>query len=169
MLELVLFYIFATVAVVSAILMITRRNPIMSVLYLIANFFALAGMYLLLHAQFLAIIQIIVYAGAIMVLFLFVIMLLNVGDEQQLKEKLGYQKFIAVGFSVGFALEILYLVQTSTGDQYFEQSPLAAEIGTVEFIGKQLFTKYLFPFEITSILLLAAIVGAIVLAKKRFP
>src|SRR3972149_7890030 len=104
------FYLLSVVALVSAILMITRRSPVVSVLYLILNFFSLAGLYLTLNAQFIAVIQIIVYAGAIMVLFLFVVMLLRLGDEAQLTETLNYRKLIAIGLAIALFLEIAYII-----------------------------------------------------------
>jgi NADH-quinone oxidoreductase subunit J len=167
-LESFFFYLLATLALVSAVLMITRRSPIASVLYLILNFFSLAGLYLTLKAQFIAVIQIIVYAGAIMVLFLFVVMLLRLGDEAAFREKLSYRKLIAVGLSVALFFEIGYIVTLHRGEDFSVQASSAATMGTVESIGTELFTNYLFPFEVTSIILLAAIVGAVVLAKRRF-
>lgn len=165
--ETIFVYSLGAVAVASALLMVTRRNPVMGAIFLILNFFCLAGFYLTLHAQFIAIVQIIVYAGAIMVLFLFVIMLLNLGNEDQLREKIGWKKFVAIGLGVALAVEILSIVGYQSR-LIPVQSPRAVEIGTVEGIGKVLFSEYLFPFEVTSLLLLAAIVGAIVLAKKKF-
>ncbi|MGB9773360.1 MAG: NADH-quinone oxidoreductase subunit J [Bacteroidota bacterium] len=166
-LEQILFFALAFIAVASALLVVTRRNPVVSVIYLVVNFFALAGLYLILSAQFIAAIQIIVYAGAIMVLFLFVIMLLNLGDEQKLTEHLNYRKAIGVVFVVALATEIVSVFFLKAGSGLYQQSPKAANIGTAEGVGRALFTKFFFPFEITSILLVAAIVGAIVLAKKR--
>ena len=154
------------VAVASALLMVTRRNPVISAIYLIVNFFCIAGMYLTLHAQFLAIVQIIVYAGAIMVLFLFVIMLLNLSNEEQLRDKIGWKKIVAIGVSIALALEVLIIVGAQTGLMPIVAEK-AVEIGTVENIGMVLFSEFLYPFEATSLLLIAAIVGAIILAKKR--
>ncbi|HCA81511.1 MAG TPA: NADH-quinone oxidoreductase subunit J, partial [Bacteroidetes bacterium] len=91
-LETVLFYFLGAISIGSALMMVTRRSPVIAALYLILNFFALGGLYLTLHAQFIAFIQILVYAGAIMVLFLFVIMLLNLGDEKKMTEKISYKK-----------------------------------------------------------------------------
>jgi NADH-quinone oxidoreductase subunit J len=163
----VFFFLLATVALVSAVLMITRRNPVVSVLYLILNFFALAGLYLTLNAQFIAVIQVIVYAGAIMVLFLFVVMLLRLGDEKQLAEKVTFRKLAAIGLGVALFLEIAYIIGFQTNERYSVQATNAVSIGTVEAIGTELFTRYLFAFEVTSIILLAAIVGAVVLAKRH--
>ncbi len=165
--EAILFYILSVGAIASAILVVTRRSPVISALYLIVNFFCLAGLYLTLHAQFIAVIQIIVYAGAIMVLFVFVIMLLNLGDERKLIDGLSYKKIVAVGLSAGLLTELIYILGTSWNILPPPNYDRATEIGTVEYIGHQLFTAYLFPFEVTSILLLVAIVGAIVLAKRK--
>jgi NADH-quinone oxidoreductase subunit J len=166
-LELIVFDIFAVVGVMSALLVVTRRNPIVSALWLIVNFFCLSGLYLTLHAQFIAVIQILVYAGAIMVLFVFVIMLLNLGDERRLRDALSWKKVVAAGFSFGVLMELIYAFMIQ-GQQYPFDAIKATNIGTVEYIGSQLFTKFLFPFEITSLLLTAAIIGAVVLAKKKF-
>lgn len=166
-LETILFYTLSVVSVGSALMMVTRRSPVMSALYLILNFFSLAGLYLTLHAQFIAVIQILVYAGAIMVLFLFVIMLLNLGDEKKLTEKISYKKITAAGLSFGLLMELLYSVGVANSDLPLTHIERATEIGTVEYVGRALFTDFLFPFEITSILLLAAIIGAVVLAKKK--
>ncbi|MFH0992092.1 MAG: NADH-quinone oxidoreductase subunit J [bacterium] len=166
-LDSILFYLLGAVAIGSALMMITRRNPVLSALYLILNFFALAGLYLTLHAQFIAIIQILVYAGAIMVLFLFVIMLLNLGDEASLRSKLTRVNMFAIALSGALILELLYIFGYSMNTPAASLSPNALEIGTIEYIGKQLFTTFLFPFEVTSILLLAAIVGAVIMAKKK--
>jgi NADH-quinone oxidoreductase subunit J len=164
--EIIVFLLIAAAAIASAVFMITRRNPIQSVLFLIVNFFCLALLYLVLRAQFIAIIQILVYAGAIMVLFLFVIMLLNLGDERLLAEHTRYKKLVAWILSLAVLAEVL----AGLGFPRYSAapSPAAADIGTVEFIGKSLYTDYLFPFEVTSLLLLAAMVGVIVLAKKKF-
>ena len=145
-------------------MVILQRNPIMSAISLIANFFCIALLYLLLHAQLLAVLQIVVYTGAIMVLVVFVIMLLNLGDEARLTEKFDVRKIAGVVLATGFLLEMLYLFAART-----PQAPPTApaqEIGTVEAMGSAIFTRFLLPFEITSLLLLAAIVGAVVLAKK---
>ena len=166
-LESIVFYSLAVVSVGSALLMVTRRNPVIAALYLILNFFCLAGLYLTLQAQFIAVIHILVYAGAIMVLFLFVIMLLNLGDERKLSDAISPKKIIAGGLSLALLLELLYIFATGTQRLPVYNADQALQVGTVEYIGKQLFTKFLFPFEVTSILLLAAIIGAILLAKKK--
>ncbi len=166
-LESVLFYVLGSVAVGSALLVVTRRNPVMSVLCLILNFFCLAGLYLTLRAQFIAVIQIIVYAGAIMVLFLFVIMLLNLGDERKLTDGLSWKKILTGGMAFALLAEVTVILTGYANPAVVPLSARAEEVGTVEFIGTQLFTKFQFPFEVTSLLLTAAIVGAVVLAKKK--
>jgi len=165
--EQVVFYGLAAVTVFSAIMMLLQRNPVNSALFLILNFFCLGGLYLTLNAQFIAIVHVLVYAGAIMVLILFVIMLLNLGDDKRLREHLGLRMYFGIAFSVALLVELLYILGFSSANNYTQQSPAAVEIGTVEYIGKVLFTKFLFPFEITSFLLLVAIVGAVILAKKK--
>ena len=170
--ELIVFLVLAAVAVLSGILMITRANPVNSALFLILNFISLAGIYLTLQAQFVAIIQILVYAGAIMVLVLFVIMLLNLEDEAPLRETLTkrhYASLLLALITLGLIIEVIAWKGSSAIDGMTQMSPEAASIGTVEHIGIVLFNSYVFPFELTSILLLAAMIGAVVLAKKRFP
>jgi len=146
---------------------VTRRNPVMSVLALILNFFCLAGLYLTLNAQFIAVIQIIVYAGAIMVLFLFVVMLLNLKDERALMEGLSARKIVGAGLVFGLLAQVVYIILSASDGFPVKNESLAISTGTVEVIGVQLFTAFLFPFEITSLLLTAAVVGAVLLAKKK--
>lgn len=165
--ETVLFALLGTVFVASALMVITRRSPVHAVLYLILNFFSLAGLYLTLQAQFIAVIQIIVYAGAIMVLFLFVIMLLNLKDEEKLIEKLSIRKLIAVGLGAAVLLELVYILWFQRPAETVRDVARAAELGTAAAIGRALFSDFLFPFEVTSVVLIVAIIGAIVLAKKR--
>jgi NADH-quinone oxidoreductase subunit J len=166
--EMILFLVVAAVAVLSALMMITRRNPVQSVLFLIVNFFCLAVLYLVLHAQFIAVIQILVYAGAIMVLFLFVIMLLNVGDEHAPPNGPFRRKILGFVLAAVVLVQILLGTQMPAGVVPSGLSKAAAEMGTVEFVGRSLYTDYLLPFEITSLVLLAAMVGVLVLAKKNF-
>ncbi|RCK76514.1 MAG: NADH-ubiquinone oxidoreductase chain J [Ignavibacteriae bacterium] len=163
----VVFFVLSGAAILSAILVITRRSPIMSVVFLIANFIILAIIYLTLYAQFIAVIQIIVYAGAIMVLFLFVIMLLNLAKDEQLKEELTYRKRVGIGLVVVLVVQLGVGLFVSVGKHPDKLAANAEKLGTVESIGKILFTEYLLPFEITSILLLVGLIGAVVLAKKR--
>ncbi len=148
--------------------MVLQKNPVMSAIFLIGNFFCLALLYLLLRAQLLAVLQIVVYTGAIMVLVVFVIMLLNLGDETRLSEQFDVKKIVGVVLVCGFLLEVLYIVNgREAGSQHAALHPDAGTIGTVESMGTALFGRFLLPFEITSLLLLAAIVGAVVLARRR--
>jgi NADH-quinone oxidoreductase subunit J len=164
--EPLLFFFFAAFAVTSAVLMILQRNPVMSALLLIANFFCLAALYLLLRAQLLAVLQVIVYAGAIMVLVVFVIMLLNLGDEDQLTERFNVKKVLGVVFVFGLLLELVVVFALPRSVSAAPSGQGGADVGTVESMGAALFGKFLLPFELTSVLLLAAIVGAVILAKK---
>ena len=148
--------------------MITRRSPISSALFLILNFFTVSGLYLLLRAQFIAIIQVLVYMGAIMVLFLFVIMLLNLQDESKLTEKFSYKKITAVLLSIFLLCLLGFTIYFGFEGKFKTMSDKALTLGTAETLGAELFTNYSFPFELASFLLLAAIVGAVVLAKKKF-
>jgi NADH-quinone oxidoreductase subunit J len=164
----ILFFLFAGLAVAAAVLMVSHKNPVYSAIFLIITLFALAGLYFLLGAQFLSVVQVIVYAGAIMVLFLFVIMLLNLGDEARLP--LG--RSLQIGFGLAFALILLVqlLVILAAGARLF--GPLTGQtpaFGGVENLGKALFSQYLYPFEIASVLLLTGIVGAIILGSKKLP
>lgn len=166
--EILIFVLLAVGAVVSAIMMVVQRNPLMSAIYLIANFFCLAALYLLLRAQLLAVLEIVVYAGAIMVLVVFVIMLLNLGAESKLAERLNLKTVVGVALVAGLLLELLYVVLGSgAGEDRAVASEVAAGVGTVESMGAALFGQFLLPFEITSLLLLAAVVGAVILAKKH--
>ena len=149
-------------------MMITRRSPITSALYLIVNFFSVSAIYLMLRSQFVAIIQVVVYAGAIMVLFLFVIMLLNLQDESKLTENFSFKKITAILLSL-----LLFSVLGITTffrfmGKFKAMSPNAELNGTIEAVGKELYTTFSFPFELVSFILLAAIVGALVLAQKKF-
>jgi len=165
----ILFYVFAAVAVGASLLVIAQRNPIYSVLLLIASFGALSGLYVMLEAPFVAVIQIVVYAGAIMVLFLFVVMLLNAPHEETEADErrhillrsgpLRFGAFLAVVLAseLGWAL-------TQGG----ESGAFAGGATTsVAAIGRSLFTDYAFAFEVTSVLILVAMVGAVVLAHRE--
>jgi NADH-quinone oxidoreductase subunit J len=166
--ESLVFFFLAAFAVTTAVLMVLQKSPLVSAIYLIANFFALAALYLLLRAQLLAVLQIVVYTGAIMVLVVFVIMLLNLGDEARPHARTALRTWVAVVLGAGFLSEIAYALFSSAwpgGAKPF--SPSAESLGTVESMGGALFGKFLLPFEITSLLLLVAILGAVLLAKKK--
>jgi len=167
-LESVLFYGLGALAVFSAIMMISRKSPINSALFLILNFFTVSGIYLLLRAQFIAIIQVLVYMGAIMVLFLFVIMLLNLNDKENLKEIMGFKKLTALLLSILLMCLLGFTMYAGFYGKYGQMHENALAMGTAESLGKELTTNYSLPFELASFLLLAGIIGAVVLAKKKF-
>lgn len=161
-----IFVLLAGMAIGAAISMVAQRNPLYSAISLIGVFVALAGLYLTLAAPFIAAVQIIVYAGAIMVLVVFVIMLLNVEEEEHRPLRLGFLLPSAIGLaSLLFALAafIIYFVGASP---YEPPDPTTSNVGLTSSIGAGLFTSYLLPFEITSILILMAIVGAMTLARR---
>lgn len=167
--EALIFYSLAAVMVVSSLMVILRKNPVHSALFLILTFFCLAGIFLQLNAEFIAAVQVIVYAGAIMVLFLFVIMLLNVEREAAAGGGRRLQKFCALLLCliVANALVAASGMSVFTGARGAYPPEKVAAVGNSALIGKALFTDFLLPFEITSVLLLAAIIGAVVLAKKK--
>ena len=165
----IIFLYFAVAIVALSLLTITRRNPVYSVLYLLLMFFHVAGLYVMLNAEFLAAIQIIVYAGAILVLYLFVLMLLNVP-----KEELGFRghrhwPLFAI-FGVGVGLEFLALAALAAYRAPMGPYSIDAvkSVGNAKVVGLVLYTEYLFPFEVASVVLLVAMVGAILLTKRRF-
>jgi len=167
-----LFYLFAVVAVVGSLLVIAQRNPIYSVLLLIASFGALSGLYVLLDAPFVAVIQIIVYAGAIMVLFLFVVMLLNAPREETLSDEAARPRRRPAAMRFGAALSVALIVELvwalTKGGGESGAFP-GASVASVRAIGRTLFTDYAFPFEVTSVLILVAMIGAVVLARREPP
>lgn len=167
--QLILFIVLAAVAAVTSVMMITRKNAVISAVFLVLNFFSLAGLYLLLNAQFIAVVQVIVYAGAIMVLFLFVLMLLNTETEHKLFiDKRGI-KFFAILVSVFVFVEIAFLIfRGAPSRSLLPNETASVNSGTIQAIGYQLYTNYIIPFEIAGFLLLAATIGAMVLAKKKF-
>ena len=163
MAEFVIFFFFAAVAVVFALVVVLHRNPVVGALSLVASFFALAVMYVLLEAPFLAALQVIVYAGAIMVLFLFVIMLLNLQhvaepNTRPMQQFAGYTSCAFLGIGL-----VYYLLKYGI----FAELPPAGFRADARAIGTAMFEQYVFPFEMVSILLLAAIVGALVLSGGR--
>ncbi len=167
--EPVAFYIFAAIAILCSLGVIGQGNPMHSVMLLIASFGALAGLYILLDAPFTAVTQIIIYAGAIMVLFLFVVMLLNVPREEPmpLTGALGPAGLKAGAvLSVVLAAEVVWAL-SRLGPTWFSQDADAASVGSVARIGNALFTQHAFAFEATSILILVAMVGAVVLARRE--
>jgi len=160
--EAVLFILFGAIAVCGAIMVVTRKHPMASALYLILTLFAVAALFVLRQAHFLAAIQVIVYAGAVVVLFVFVIMLINVPEDRLPVERATTTRVLGVIAAGFFVLESAVLAR-----RYWMPKGPAAEVGTVEAVGRALFTDYLLAFEITSVLLLAAVIGAIALAKRK--
>jgi len=166
--EAVLFWCFAVGTVVSAALVITQRNPVASAMSLVSTFFFLAGIYVLLWAHTVAVLQVLVYAGAIMVLFLFVIMLLSLTDTGPImrwspSRVAGVLAVVGVGFGLVSAFRALPEEALS----WTNDPSRVAQFGTVKQLGAVLYTQWLFPFEAVSLLLLVAIVGAVVVAKPK--
>ena len=159
----ILFWFVSAIAVGCAIGVIMSRNPINSVIFIILTFFAISGHYLLMNAQFLAIVNIIVYAGAIMVLFLFVIMLMNLNADVEPQK--GQLVQIAGAVSGGALFLVLIATTRTVAAEYVNRTP--TDIGLISYLGKVLFTKYVLPFEISSVLFLSAMIGAIVIGKKE--
>lgn len=163
--EKTLFLLFAVVAVAAAVNLIVQRNPLYSALSLIGTLASLSALYVMLQAQFLAAMQIVVYAGAIMVLFIFVIMLLNEPKGRPSVEKQRWLRYLGVPFAALMLAEAFYILD---GIPRIPSPGAASQaVGTTSSIGKALFTDYLLPFEVTSVLILMAVVGAMVLARRE--
>ncbi len=167
MLPKVFFAYFSVVITILSLLVITRKNPVHSILFMLGLFFHIAGLYLFLNAEFIAALQVIVYAGAILVLFLFVVMMLNLREEMLERRYIG-------AWPVGVLLAVTILITLFSALKAIPKGPagiygieaIKSETHTAA-LGKVLYTEYLFPFEVASVVLLVAIIGAIVLAKKR--
>jgi NADH-quinone oxidoreductase subunit J len=161
----ILFWFLTLMALGSALMVISSKNPVYSVLFLIATFFAISGHYILLNAQFLAVVNLIVYAGAIMVLFLFVIMLMNLNTETE-PQKNKWLKF--AGFIAGGCLLLVLVAALKDADTKSTMVVIKdGDNGLIQNLGKTLFNEYVVPFEISSVLFLSAMVGAVVLGKKE--
>lgn len=162
-----IFYALALISIISALMVVFSRNPIHSVLYLVVCFFSIAGHYLLLNAQFLAVVHVIIYAGAIMVLFLFTIMLLNLNRESE-PNKPNIIKFASVISGSLLALVLVAaLLQAEKLSLPASSHPSLHNIGMVKELGHALFNEYLLPFEISSVLFLSAMVGVVLISKKE--
>jgi NADH-quinone oxidoreductase subunit J len=160
----ILFWFLTALALGSALMVVFSKNPVHSVLWLIAVFFAISGHYILLNAQFLAVVNLIVYAGAIMVLFLFVIMLMNLNAEAEPRKN---RWLLYAGWLAGFMLMLVIvasLKEAETRDQLALMN--GGDIGLIKHLGRVLFSEYVLPFEISSVLFLSAMVGAVVIGKK---
>ncbi len=160
----IIFLLLSVMAVGSALMMITSKNPVNSVLWLIVVFFAISGHYILLNAQFLAIVNIIVYAGAIMVLFLFVVMLMNLNAET---EPIKNRRLQLIGVTSGGALMLIIISAVSKIDVEQLVQINAGDSGLIKVLGMNLFKNYVLPFEISSVLFLSAMIGAVVIGKKE--
>jgi NADH-quinone oxidoreductase subunit J len=170
--EALLFYVFGAVSVLGSLFVVGQRNPIYSVLAIILSFFGLAGLYVLLEAPFVAVVQIIIYAGAIMVLFLFTVMLLNVPREDAAEWDRRHPLYRPGAVRLGAVLALLMAAQlywalsraiggsAGVGEQ-------AAGVSSVRDLGRVLFTDYMFAFEVTSILIIAAMIGAVIMARRH--
>jgi NADH-quinone oxidoreductase subunit J len=170
--EQLLFYAFAATAIAGSLLVVGQRNPVYSVLAIIGSFFGLSGLYVLLEAPFVAVVQIIIYAGAIMVLFLFVVMLLNVPREDAAEWDRAHPLYRPGPMRLGSALAVALIIELAWA---LWRAPggrtgiadAAPAVSSVRDLGRVLFTDYMFAFEVTSILIIAAMVGAVVLARKH--
>ena len=162
--EMVIFWIFAVPLIVSAVGVLVARNPVNAAMNLVVAFFFLAGIYVLLTAHMLAFLQVLVYAGAIMVLFVFVIMLLTTADDEFRRTRWKAMQAVGVVGAAG-VLSVVWVAIRQLGE--LPMRPVGPDFGTVKAVGRILFTQYLLPFEVTSLLLLVAIVGAVVVAKQR--
>lgn len=168
LIDTLLFYAFAILTLGGALLTITRRNAIHSAIALICSLLGVAGLYLLQHAEFLFAVQIILYVGGIMLLFLFVIMLVNLDDAAKQRQ---FNRGWAVGLAAtaAVAAELAYFFYKGRAELHIAEiaSPVTAAIGNTEALADSLFSEYLLPFEIASLLLLVAVVGSVLMAKKR--
>ena len=162
----IMFWFLSLLALGGAVMVVTSKRPVYSILYLILTFFAISGHYILLNAQFLAIVNIIVYAGAIMVLFLFVVMLMNLNADSEPHQKNKWLLYIG-GIAGGSLLLVIVaaLRQTVATTQLVQLNN--GEVGLIKNLGMKLFTDYVFPFEISSVLFLSAMIGAVVISKKE--
>ncbi len=162
----ILFYFFSALAIVSAILMVTRRNIVHGAVFLITTLLATAGVFLLLQAEFLFVVQIILYVGGIMVLFVFVIMLVNL-DVALRQVQFNRQKYVAVLLSLVLAAQVFFALWIARNGVNLTNSASTMPVRNTEAIGDAIFQHYMLPFEIASILLLVAMIGAVVMAKRR--
>ena len=162
----IMFWFLSVMALGAAVMVVASKSPVYSILFLILTFFAISGHYILLNAQFLAIVNIIVYAGAIMVLFLFVVMLINLNAESEPHQKNKWLLYIG-GISGGSLLLVIVaaLKKTVATTQLVQMNN--GEVGLIKNLGIKLFTDYVFPFEISSVLFLSAMIGAVVISKKE--
>jgi NADH-quinone oxidoreductase subunit J len=160
----VIFYILAAIALASAIMVVTRRNAVAGAIYLIVTMSCIAGLFVQLGSIFIAALQIIVYAGAIMVLFLFVIMMLNLKQDEFGFDSHIFQRVFAALLGIVLVIQLVFTISKFPGQP---GQPIDLSVGSIPGVSKKLFYDYLYPFEITGMLLLAAIIGAVVIARKQ--
>src|SRR6476646_7823113 len=166
------FYLFGVFALASALAFVTRKSPVAAALWLVNTMFSLSALYVLLDAQFIGVMQVLVYAGAIMVVFLFVIMLLNLGHPSEIADQRGrWPTFVAAVIGILLITEIMVIGRGKIAFKYEVPSGFAAaqmqKYGAVGTVARPLFNEYLLAFELTSVLLLVAIAGAVVLGRRR--
>jgi len=166
--QLAVFLLLALVGVFAASMVVTRRNPVHSALYLIVTFFAVGAVYVVLHAEFVAAVQVLVYAGGIMVLFLFVILLVDVTREEGLRRVGKGHIALSVALTVLVVVPVAFFALGASPEAAADISALTADGGNLETVSMSLFRHYLLPFEVISILLLVALVGAVMLARARY-
>jgi len=168
--EQIIFYVFAALTLASALMVITAKNPIQAALSLVLTFFLCAGIWLLLEAEFLAISLILVYVGAVMVLFLFVVMMLDINIAQL---RAGFIRYLPIGLLVAIILAVLLVMAVGPAHfglaQFVEPARHAADYSNVRELGRVMYTVYVYPFEIAAIILLVAIIAAIALTHRRRP
>lgn len=167
--EAVIFYVLATVTVVSALCVVMLRRPIHNILFMIMTMIGLAALYILLHAEFVAMVQLVVYAGAVMVLFLFVIMLLNLEQMPFVDDPRAARWYGGIALAVAFIVLLLPAIKAYSTKGAPCPLPPGSEgaLSNTQVIARELFTTYLLPFEIASVLLLAAIIGAVIIARRK--
>ncbi|MGQ0712371.1 MAG: NADH-quinone oxidoreductase subunit J family protein [Gemmatimonadaceae bacterium] len=161
------FYLFGVVAIISALAFVTRRSPVAAALWLVNTLFCLAALYVMMDAQFIGAIQVLVYAGAIMVVFLFVVMLLNLGHASDVTDAVSGKTRLAAGVVGMLFLAEIFVLWKDEGMPPPAAAAENAEVGVINQVAAPLFREYLLAFEVTSVLLLTAIVGAVVIAKRR--
>jgi NADH-quinone oxidoreductase subunit J len=163
----IMFYFLSLLAVGSALMVVYSKNPVYSILFLIATFFAISGHYILMNAQFLGVVNIIVYAGAIMVLFLFVVMLMNLNRQTEPQRNIWVSLAAVVAGGALLLVVVVAAKDVTANSKALEVS--GGTIGLIKDLGRALFKEYVIPFEISSVLFLSAMVGAVILARKETP
>ena len=165
----ILFYLFSAILICSALVVVSTKNTIYSVMFLILAFFNAAGIFVLLGAEFLAMLLVIVYVGAIAVLFLFVVMMLNIDQKPQIKEGINKYKYLVILVATTLFIEIFLIIQSSTmffGSHSSALLPIVQNVSNTKAIGDVLYTKFIYPFQLSGLILFVAMIGAIVLTLR---